>query len=165
MSSRVLFLMLAVFLCSCSGINPGYQHGEFDMKKVSEEPLSPTETRAMMGDLGESWLYGSGVGETAIAVGSVVLFPPMALVYAGNSALSMFGEEPVTLWRFMPDEQAQSARDAYSTFVSTPGRVSAVVAGEQFHDQQRIRERLDPYVDRYRVRITPQEYLSMGNRE
>jgi len=154
-----------LLISGCSGIQPGYGPDEFDLKKVSQEPLSPGETRAMLGDLGESWVYGSGLGETALAVGTIVIFPPFALLLAGNSVLGMTGHEPVTLWRFLPDEQGEAARSAYSSVVSTPGRVTSTVAGEEFHDQERIKQRLEPYLDRYRVRVTAEQYLSMGNRE
>jgi hypothetical protein len=115
-------------------------------KQAALNPLSPEEADAMLGDVGENWLYGNGLGETAIAVGSVVAFPPAAIYWLGNVALSAAGYEPIGVSTVLPEEEKAQWNGIYDGISGAPGRVSAAIAGKEFITREHAKERLDKYL-------------------
>lgn len=110
-------------------------------------PLKPEETEELLAEVGGNWLYGQGIGETALAVGSVVLFPPAAFWFLGNGALALSGYEPVGVSTLLPNEQARKWSESYDAVLSTPGRVVAAVAGEDFRTKETIQEKMRKYLE------------------
>ena len=100
----------------------------------------------MISDVGHNWLYGNGVGETTIAVGSIVAFPPMVIYWLGNAALGVAGFEPIGVSRVLPAEDKAEWNSFYDDVTAGPGRMNAAVAGEEFVTRQRAKERLEKYM-------------------
>lgn len=112
------------------------------------KPLKPEETGELVGEVAKNWFYGEGVGDTALNVGTAVLFPPYLLVLLGNGVLDISGYETVGVSTFLPDEEAEVWKKSYSSFVSIPGRVNSLVAGEQFRTQPMKEYRLKKVLQR-----------------
>lgn len=100
----------------------------------------------MLKDAGQNWLYGNGLGETAMAVGSIVAFPPMVLYWLGNAALGVAGYDGIGVSRVLPEEDKEEWNQFYDTVTAGPGRISAAVAGEEFITRARAKERLEKYM-------------------
>lgn len=141
--------LCAVLLGAPFGCTPR-QSSEPDPAQIAKQaalnPLSPEEADAMLSDVGENWLYGNGLGETAIAVGSVVAFPPAAIYWLGNVALSAAGYEPIGVSSVLPEDEKAQWNGIYDGISGAPGRVSAAIAGKEFITREHAKERLDKYL-------------------
>ncbi len=111
------------------------------MSEIINNPLSAEESREMMGDLSEGWLYGNGVGSTAITLGGVFLFPPYALYIAGNTLLSWSGYEPLHVTRLLPEQEREKWDYFYDNLSAAPGRLNAAVAGKEFVTKEAAQQR------------------------
>ena len=131
------------FFCGCSQpvLRPKKQTGEIDINRLAGKPLPPEQAKQVMREVGENWLYGEGVGDTALAAGTVVAFPPYAAVLLGNAVLSISGYEPIWLSDALPEEEKEQWNEIYDTVGQGPGRFSAAVAGEEFRTKQLISQR------------------------
>ena len=118
-----------------------------DLAEITAKPLPPEKAQEMLGEVGENWLYGEGVGDTAVTVGTVVLFPPYLVWVLGNAALSLTGYEPLRVSDMLPERQGQSWKQTYSAVVSGPGKFSAALAGEEFRSPELARENLRKYTE------------------
>jgi hypothetical protein len=112
------------------------------LKQAIDQPLTPQQTEELLEEVGSNWLFGQGIGETALTIGTVVLFPPYAIAVVGNAALQMSGEEPIGLSTVLPEEEAKVWVDAYDGVTSVPGRGVAFASGEEFRDKEIARERI-----------------------
>lgn len=106
-----------------------------------KRPLTPNETNELAGEVGGNWLYGQGFGEAVTAVGGVVLFPPYAIYLLGNGIISLSGYEPLYVTNLLPEEPRDGYNQFYDTVTSGPGRLSAGIAGEEYRNQEIIKER------------------------
>jgi len=100
----------------------------------------------MLGEVGENWLYGQGVGETAATAGAIAVFPPYALWVLGNAALSVGGYRPLEFSDVLPEAEKQAWSDTYDSITSSPGRATAAVAGTEFRSKGVAKEKLKPYL-------------------
>ena len=105
----------------------------------TKEPLSPERTEELVHQVGENWLYGQGMGETALNVGTAVVFPPYLVYLVGNAALGLSGYEQITPSSILPDQPKEAWRKAYGSVTQTPGRVAAAAAGREFRTQEVIK--------------------------
>lgn len=133
---------------------------DFDPTTVQQEKIAPKDAKAMMGDVGRVWWYGDGVGRTAAAAGSVVLFPPMIAIYAGSSLMSLAGYDLPSVTEVIPGEQGKVVEDSFQALVSAPGRLNSQLAGEQYVSPERASALLAPHMVRFRRKVTTEEYLS-----
>jgi hypothetical protein len=113
---------------------------------VRTQPLSPEETEALMGEVGTNFIYGNGVGEAALNVGTVAVFPPYLAVVIGNAALSLSGYETVGVSTALPEDKRDWWEDFYDGLVSGPGRLAAAIAGEEYRTKEVARQRLEPFL-------------------
>ena len=150
---RICFVFTLIFsagpISGCSLLTKK-EEPDIDLKAVTSKPLSPEETKEMLSDVGGNWFYGQGLGGTAVAAGATIAFPPYALVLLGNAALSVSGYEPIGVSTVLPEKGKESWTSFYDGVTSTPGRVTAAVAGEDFRDEAAIKERMKHYTERYR---------------
>ena len=107
----------------------------------SPDGRSLRQTNEMLSESGSNWLYGPGVGETALNVGIVATFPPYAALLLGNAALSLSGYETIGVGSVLNEETEADWDEAFDTFVSGPGRVSAVLAGKSYRTREEVQER------------------------
>lgn len=111
------------------------------MTRFTKEPLEPDETGEVLETAAENFAYGPGLGETMIDITGVVLFPPYALVLAGNTALSLAGYERVRAANLLPDEGKEKYEDIMEGVYSGPGRVVSSAAGEDYRNSDEVKGR------------------------
>lgn len=138
---RFLPILLALAACSGQILKPRSEPDQMSFKPTGGRALSPQQTREVMGEVGGNWLYGEGVGETALAAGTVAAFPPYAAVLLGNAVLSLSGYEPIWLSDALPAEEKEQWNEIYDTVGAAPGRFNAAVAGEEFRTREVVNER------------------------
>jgi len=114
--------------------------------QIIKKPLSPEETQELLGQIGQNWWYGQGVGGTALNAGAIVAFPPYAAYLLANGILSMSGYEPLEITRALPPEAKDAYDQAYDRVTSAPGQFNAAIAGEEFRTQTVAKEKLKTYL-------------------
>lgn len=117
-------------------------------ERAVQKPLSPEETEAMLGDVASNWFYGQGLGETMLTAGTVFLFPPYAIYVAGNAALSLSGYHELRVSEALPDTEEDIWNSVYDGVTSVPGRMTSVVAGEEYVSRRAAGQKLDRYLNR-----------------
>lgn len=138
--------LLAPLMTGC-GLIKEKPKDQPDLDSVATRKLSPEETKGLLKDVGNNWLYGEGLGSTAITVGTVVVFPPYALFLLGNAALSLSGYQPVDLTDALPDAPRHAINSAYDGVASAPGHVAAAIAGEEFRTKEVASDTLKKYIN------------------
>jgi len=151
---RVLVFFAAFFLASCA-LAKKEETGP-PLGTIIEHPLSPEETNALLKEVGENWLYGEGVGDTALTAGTVALFPPYAFWVVSNALLALSGYETVNFAEFLPENKAQSWRETYASIASGPGRFAAALAGKEYRSPEIAKARLEKYLARVRAKSKEQ---------
>lgn len=124
---------------------PAEQPSTFDL--VGKE-MPPEQAKDVLSEVGQNFAYGPGLGDTALAIGTVVVFPPYALYLLGNAVLSLSGYEPVTVASMLPEEQGQAWSNTYDSLVSGPGKVVAAMAGHEYRSREVGDERLRAVLER-----------------
>jgi hypothetical protein len=114
--------------------------------QATQKPLSPDAATSVFSEMGENWLYGPGLGQTALNVGAMVVFPPYAIYVLGNSVLSMSGYEPLYVTDLLPEGERDEVNLMYEEVTTAPGRVSAALAGKEFRSKDVASERMKAIV-------------------
>lgn len=139
--------LVSVFaLTSCSSTRPRETARGLPVTDIDLETLSEDEREELMAEVGENWLYGPGLGTTALNVMTVVAFPPYALYLAGNTLLELSGNEPLRFSDALPDEGKREWQRIYGGIVSGPGRAAAAVAGKEYRTPERAQEQLQRFI-------------------
>jgi hypothetical protein len=136
-----LALALASVVTSC-GVVKEKPKSQVDEMSAVGKPMSPEQAKAVLGEVGGNFAYGPGLGDSAVNLGAVILFPPYILYLLGNTALSLTGYEPVTVSSLLPDEEGKAWSNGYDTVVSGPGRAVAAAAGREYRSREVGDERL-----------------------
>lgn len=142
-----LCVSIVLIGCSASG-GPQLKRddSQVDIAAIAAKPLPPEKAEQMLGEIGENWLYGEGIGETAITVGTCVVFPPYILWVVGNGVLSLSGYQPLQFSDALPQAQGEAWREAYQTVASGPGRLAAAIAGKEYRSQEIAKDNLMKYM-------------------
>lgn len=109
---------------------------------TQQRQLSQEEAKEVLGEVGENWLYGPGLGKAVVNVAGVVVFPPYVVYLLGNGLVSAFGYEPVYITDALPDEEREQYNEVYDSVTSVPGRFSATVAEEEYRSEEVVKERM-----------------------
>lgn len=117
-------------------------------KNAVDTPLSPDNTSELLDEVGSNWFYGQGLGETAVTVGAIAVFPPYALWVVGNAAMQLSGEEPVEVSKMLPEDGGEIWRATYDGITSVPGRTTAALAGEEYRNKEVARERIEAVLEK-----------------
>ena len=125
-------LAIAIHASACGILVEKDPQDEPSPTALVGKPIPPEQAKAMLKDVGQSFVYGPGLGEAALNVGTAVVFPPYLVVLAGNAALSISGYKPLTISRALPDEAGKEWSNTYDSVVSGPGRLTAAVNGEGY---------------------------------
>ena len=135
--------MMALFLplVGCGVIKEKPKSQQDELSAVSQ-PMSTEQAKQVLGEVGGNFAYGPGLGDAAVNLGAVIVFPPYILYLLGNTALSLTGYEPVTVSSLLPEEQGKAWSNGYDTVVSGPGRVVAATAGREYRSREGGDERL-----------------------
>ncbi len=111
------------------------------------KPMPPDKAKEVLSEVGKNFAYGPGLGDTALNVGTAVVFPPYAIYLLGNAVLSLSGYEPVTVSSLLPAEDGKAWSESYDSLVSGPGKVVAAMAGHEYRSREvgnaKMREVLD----------------------
>ena len=108
--------------------------------EAAKKPIPPEKAEEIVDAAAGNWFYGQGVGDTAITAGAVIAFPPYLVVVLGNAALSLGGYEPITVSGLLPEETGKEWAETYDSVASSPGRLSAAVAGREFRTREVIKD-------------------------
>lgn len=136
---KVLTCLLCTLIAAC-GVLKEQKSPDVDIGKLVSKPLPPEKTGELIEEVGTNWFYGQGVGNTAIAATTAIVFPPYAVYLLGNAALTVGGYEPLNASDLLPDEDRQEWCEFYDTIASGPGRLNAAVAGREFRTKEAARE-------------------------
>lgn len=141
-----IFASLMIALMGCGIIREKEKPDPIDPKVLAQNPLTPEQAQGLLGEVGDNWLYGQGMGDTMVNVGAMVAFPPYALVLLGNAALSVGGYEPIAISDTLPDEGRAMWRETYDEITSVPGRAAASAAGTEFRTPEVADKRIELYL-------------------
>jgi hypothetical protein len=137
----VLFGVVSPVVTGCGMIKEKPTSQVDEMSAVGK-PMSSEQAKAVLGEVGSNFAYGPGLGDAAVNLGAVIVFPPYILYLLGNTALSLSGYEPVTVSSILPEEEGKAWSNGYDTVVSGPGRVVAAAAGREYRSREVADERL-----------------------
>lgn len=112
-----------------------------EMSLVGKE-IPPEKAEEILGEVGDSFVYGPSLGETVTNVGVAIAFPPYALYLLGNAILSLSGYEPVTISSMLPEEEGKNWSNTVDTVMSGPGRMVAAMAGHEARSREVNEEKM-----------------------
>lgn len=138
LSTRVFFctLLALVSATSACGVIKEKPPDQPDQFSVVGKEMPPEQAKEVLNEVGGNFAYGPGLGDTAVNVGTVVVFPPYAIYLLGNAVLSLSGYEPVTVASMLPEESGKQWSDTYDHIVSGPGKVVAAVSGHEYRTRE-----------------------------
>jgi hypothetical protein len=100
----------------------------------------PSAQEQEVSELGKDFVYGNGIGNAAVNVGTTLLFPPYALYVLGNAIISVSGYEGFYVSDLLPDPDREQYNSFYDTVTSGPGRMAAAMGGEEFRNREIVKE-------------------------
>jgi len=151
MSLKVLVLAFLLTL----GCTPKTEPDPSLNQQLNQAPLDPNRVGEVLETAGSNWWFGQGVGETALMVGTVVLFPPYIVAVLGNEALDLSGYERVTVSGLLPGEAGEAWSDAYNSVTSVPGQVNSAIADREFVTREVANENLGAAIKNAQVVTEP----------
>jgi hypothetical protein len=128
--------MVTSFASGCGVIKEKQPDSEASGLDLVGKPIPPDKAKQVLSEAGGNFAYGPGLGDAAVTVGTVVVFPPYALYLLGNAVLSLSGYEPVTVSSMLPDEQGKAWSSTYDSLVSGPGKVVAAMSGHEYRSRE-----------------------------
>lgn len=129
-------LLLLTASCGCGVIKKKEPDSAPSGVDMVGKPMPPDKAKEVLSTAGSNFAYGPGLGDAAVTVGTVVVFPPYALYLLGNAVLSLSGYEPVTVSSMLPEEQGKAWSNTYDSMVSGPGKVVAAMAGHEYRSRE-----------------------------
>jgi hypothetical protein len=131
----LVFLLVVILLQGC-GVIKKKPESEPSGLDIVGKPIPPEQAKEILSEVGGNFAYGPGLGDTALNVGTVVVFPPYAVYLLGNALLSISGYEPVTVSSILPEEDGKQWSDTYDDLVSGPGKMVAAMAGREYRSRE-----------------------------
>lgn len=101
---------------------------------IDNAPQSPN-------DVMENWFYGQGLGEAALNIAGVVLFPPYGLYVLGNGVAQALGYEQFSIGDALPEDVGSEYKAGYDEVAGAPGRFTAALGGKEFRSKEAIQSR------------------------
>lgn len=148
---RMCALLSLLMLVSGCGVIKKKPEPDGDAMALVGKPIPPDKAEEVLSEVGSNFAYGPGLGDTALSVGTVVVFPPYALYLLGNAVLSLSGYEPVTVSSMLPDKEGKEWSNMYDSVVSVPGKMVAAAAGREFRSPDVARARMKTLVESIQV--------------
>jgi hypothetical protein len=148
-SRRVSVAVLCAVACGAMGCGIIREKPESEPSNLDliGKPMPPEKAEEVLSEVGKNFAYGPGLGDTALSIGTAVVFPPYAIYLLGNAVLSLSGYEPVTVSSLLPPEDGKAWSESYDSIVSGPGKVVAAMAGHEYRSREvgnaKMREVLD----------------------
>ncbi|MCA9037504.1 MAG: hypothetical protein KDA91_20360 [Planctomycetaceae bacterium] len=116
------------------------------MQKLAASPLTQEEREKVLETAASNFAYGPGLGETALDVTGAVLFPPYAIVLAGQAVLALTGNDSPRISDALPEEDADTYQSVMDAVYSGPGRIVSFFSGEDYRSRKQVKERWDAVV-------------------
>lgn len=135
-------LLLALLLSTACGVIKEKPPAKVDEMDLVGKEIPPEQAQEILGEVGDSFVYGPSLGETMTNVGVAIIFPPYALYLVGNAILSLSGYEPVTVSSLLPEEEGKKWGDTVDTVMSGPGRMVAAMAGREARSREVTEEKM-----------------------
>lgn len=134
----------AVFFCTfCAcGVIKKKPPSAADEFALQGKNIPPEKANDILNEVGGNFAYGPGLGDAAVSIGTVVVFPPYAVYLLGNAVLSLSGYEPITVSSLLPEKDGEQWSTTYDTVVSVPGRFVAAMAGHEYRTREVGEERI-----------------------
>lgn len=149
----VMFSVLSFSGCATLDKSKSEQSALPDVQYVLENPMGPDQSKAVIKEVGSNWLYGQGIGETALNAGAIFAFPPYGLLVLGNLALNGMGYESVGFTNLLPEEARNDYLKVYDGVTSVPGQITSKIAGKEFVTKEKalenIKKQLSPQDEEY----------------
>ena len=118
-----------------------------------------------MSDVAGNWFYGQGLGSSALTVGTIVVFPPYAVLALGNVILNLSGYESIGVSTVLPEEEKKSWNSFYDSVTSGPGRFTSAVAGREFVTNDMAKQKMASYLERTEVKASTEKRLNIPANE
>ncbi len=151
-------ILLTVGLLQGCGVVKERPESEPSTLSVVGKPMSSEQAKEALSEIGGNFAYGPGLGDAAVQVGTVVVFPPYALYLLGNAVLSLSGYEPVTVASLLPEESGKTWSRTYDSAVSGPGKVVAAMAGHEYRSREVGDEKMRALLERInQAEVKPQQ--------
>ena len=136
--SHTIYLALCtVQLCGCAEV---FKKSEQPELPPITKPLTAEQRDAVMDEMGRNFLYGQGLGNTAINVGTAIVFPPYLIAIIGNGALELAGYEPLSISQAMPEPVRENYVAGRDAVIGAPGMAAAAIAGEEYRTQSMAKD-------------------------
>ncbi len=140
--SVVVLLAISICLSGCGVLKRRDSPPDDPLISAAQRPIPPAKAQEVVSEVGSNWFYGPGLGQAALNVGAMVVFPPYAIYVLGNGLLSYAGYEPLYVTNLLPKESRNNVNEIYDGVTSAPGRFTAAVAGTEFRSKEVANERL-----------------------
>lgn len=160
----LIILSLTVLAVSACGVVRKRPEDKPSGVALVGKPMTSKQAKEVLGTVSENFAYGPGIGDLALNVGTVVVFPPYALYLIGNAALSVSGYEPVTISSLLPEEDGKKWSATYDNVVSGPGRIVAAVSGHEYRSQEVADQHLKAVIDRINSTQSGQVVVEQGTK-
>jgi hypothetical protein len=86
----MLLLVAAAYAPLGCGVIKKKPQGEPSSLDLMGKPIAPQQAREILSELGSNFAHGPALGDTALNIGTVVLFPPYAVYLVGNALLDQW---------------------------------------------------------------------------
>lgn len=135
----LLLCVVGVYLIGCASgplLRKRAHSTDPVMAELVQNPLPAEDSEELLNEIGKNWVYGPGLGCTAINIGTAIVFPPYAAYVLTNTVLTVSGYEPMYVSSLLPDEDREEFNQVHEEVCSVPGRVNAAVSGEEYRTRQ-----------------------------
>lgn len=146
----VTFIALFLAFTGCGILKPKGEGELSDVataRAIAAKPIPPEKAEELLRTTGDNYLFGNGLGETALTVGTVLIFPPYGLYVLGNTVLDLAGYQPLHITNMLPPEGKEAWDTTYDDITSGPGRLAAASAGEEFRTRTRVKSETGKFID------------------
>jgi hypothetical protein len=143
LSGLTVFSISAVLLTGCSSTltQKAFTKNERDPGLIDtvNRPVSDDEAKSMLATGSKNWALGNGLGDTALKVGTSIVFPPYLIYLLGNGAIEMAGYHGIYATEALPESYQNQWNGLYDSVTSVPGRAVATVSGSEFRSKEKIK--------------------------
>lgn len=132
-------LILSILLTSCAATasHPNYAT---DNVTKSKKSMTPEHAKFVLTETGKNFAFGNGLGEAAVFIGSIFVFPVYAIYRGTVSVANAFGAGIPPAYSLLPEPGQEVAKTSWDTITGAPGWVVAKTVGEEFRDKDIVAE-------------------------